>query len=39
MTRKSQKRTAAIRPESAPELTLLATPKSATPQDRKLARP
>ena len=36
MTRKSQKHTAAIRPESTPELTLPETPRSAASQDRKL---
>ena len=36
MTRKSQRPTTAIRPESTPERTLPTTPKSAAPQDRKL---
>ena len=36
MTRKSQRQTAAIRPESTLELTLPVTPKRALPQDRKL---
>ena len=36
MTRKSQRHTAAIRPESTAELTLPVTPKRAAPQDRKL---
>ena len=36
MTRKSQRHTAAIRPESTAELTLPATTKRAAPQDRKL---